>query len=221
MDQLAIPPNPLFEGMTEIEQKALLECLKAWVKQYDKGECLLWEQEPADFLGIILIGSIEASKLEMSGKRLIISRRGRGSVFGDALSLRNERRSPVTVVALESVSALLIPVAGLLWPCQKRCSGHDKLIRNLLQNVSEKYFELHNRLFCITKPTVREKIMYFLENACDAVAADRRGHVFSIPYDRAALAEYLNVERSALSRELSAMKRDGLIDYHKNTFRLL
>ena len=220
MDALTIPPNYLFEGMTEAEQNALLSCLNARVKKYDKGECLLREQEPFDFLGIVLSGLIEASKLEMSGKRLIIARPGCGSVFGDVLSLRNERKSPVTVAALELVSALLIPAKGLLFPCQKRCAGHDKLIRNLLHSVSEKYFDLHDRISCITKPTVREKIMYFLERASQATASKRSGHVFSIAYDRAALAEYLNVERSALSRELSAMKRDGLIDYHKNTFKM-
>jgi len=122
---------------------------------------------------------------------------------------------------LGCVSALLIPINSLLNPCEKQCTSHDKLIRNLLNSVSEKFFELYNRIFCITQSTMRDKIMYFLENASKAFASGRRGFIFSIPYDRAALAEYLNVERSALSRELSAMKRDGLIDYHKNNFRLL
>jgi len=221
MNALTIPPNPLLEGMTEAEQKAMLECLKARVRYYDKGENLLWEHENADCMGIIVTGLVEASKLDMSGKRLIISRLASGSVFGDVLSLRNERRSPVTVTALERVSALLLPVANLLSPCARRCENHDKLIRNLLNRVSEKYFELLDRIACITKPTMREKIIYFLKRASDEAAPGRRGRVFSIPYDRTALAEYLHVERSALSRELSAMKRDGLIDYHKNTFRLL
>jgi len=220
-DPLTIPPNPLFEGIPEMEQKALLACLKAQIKHYHKDENLLWEHETVGWLGIVLTGVVEASKLDMSGKRLIISRPGRGSVFGDVLSLHHEHRSPVTVTALESVTALLIPVANLLSPCQKYCANHDKLIRNLLRSVSEKYFHLQDRIFCVTQPTMRGKIMYFLENASDGAASGRLGCVFNIPYDRAALAEYLNVDRSALSRELTAMKRDGLIDYYKNTFRLL
>jgi len=200
---------------------ALLECLKARIKHYEKGDCLLREQETVDRLGIILAGSVEASKLEMSGKRLIISRLGRGDIFGDVLSLHHERQSPVTVAALENVSALLIPVTALLSPCHKRCISHDTLMRNLISRVSEKYFELQDRIFCITRSTVREKITYFLEGASEAASTDRRDCVFSVPYDRAALAEYLNIDRSALSRELSAMKRDGLVDFHKNNFRLL
>ena len=211
----------LFEGMTEVEQKALLECLKARVQHYEKGEYLFQEHEKVNWLGIILTGLIEASKLDSSGKRFVISRPGRGNVFGDVLSLHPESQSPVTVTALEPVSALLIPATGLLNPCQKRCASHDKLIRNLLMSVSEKYFELSDRIFCITRPTMRGKIMYYLEGASEAAFPGHRGCIFSIPYDRAALAEYLNAERSALSRELSAMKRDGLIDYHKNNFRLL
>ena len=216
MEILKIPPNPLLAGITDEEQKKLLECLKARVCYYNKGECLVREQETIEHLGIILEGSVEASKLEMSGRRLVFSRPGRGSVFGDVLSLHPKRFSPVTVTALEYVSVLMIPAAGLLEPCQKRCGSHDKLLRNLLNSVSEKYFELHDRIFCITQPTLRDKIMYFLESESTA-----RRRIFDIPYDRAALAEYLNAERSALSRELSAMRRDGLIDYHKNKFRLL
>jgi len=157
----------------------------------------------------------------MSGRRLIISRPAKGSVIGDVLSLSPGQKSPVTVTALEPVSALLIPTASLLTPCQKHCEGHNQLIRNLLDNMSEKYFELHDRFFCVTRPTMREKIMFFLENASGLTVYGRRGHVFSVPYNRTSLAEYLNVDRSALSRELSSMKRDGLIDYHKNTFRFL
>jgi len=157
----------------------------------------------------------------MSGKRLIISRPEKGSVIGDVLSLRPGRKSPVTVITLTQVSALLIPTDSLLTPCQKYCEGHNQLIRNLLNNMSEKYFELHDRFFCVTRPTLWEKIMYFLENASGVTVSGRRGHVFSVPYNRTSLAEYLNADRSALSRELSSMKRDGLIDYHKNTFRFL
>lgn len=221
MNAVEIPENLLFEGIDYPEQMKLLWCLNAQVRHYGKGECLLREQETLNQLGIILKGSAEASKLEVSGKRLIISRLKQGHIFGDVLSINIERKSPATVMALESVSALLIPISGLLNPCQKQCECHDKLIRNLLKSVSEKYFEMQDRLFCITRSTMREKIMYFLEGASESADSNCRDSIFSIPFDRAALAEYLNAERSALSRELSAMKREGIIDYHKNNFRII
>jgi len=220
-DTLNLPSNPLFDGIVYDEQKSMLDCLNARVREFAKGECLLREHEVVDRLGIILTGSVEASKLDMSGKRLVISRHGRGQAFGDVLSIRSERLSPVTVTALENVTALMIPVIRLLNPCQKHCISHERLIRNLLNSISEKYFELHDRMFCITRPTIRERIMCFLEDASGGAASSHCDSVFDIPFDREAMAEYLNVERSALSRELSEMKRDGLIDYHKNNFRLL
>jgi len=221
MEEMAIPRIPVFENIEAADLDHMLKCLEATVRHYKKGACIFREQESVDYFGIILEGTVEASKLEMSGKRLIISRPAKGSVFGDVLSLRPERKSPVTVTALERVSALLIPTTALLNPCRKHCESHNQLLRNLLHTVSEKYFELHDRFFCVTRSSVRDKVMYFLENASGVTASVRRGHTFSISYDRASLAEYLNVERSALSRELSAMKRDGLIDYYKNTFCLL
>ena len=221
METSSLPYTSVYANITPVEQERLLKCLNASVRHYKKGAYVFREQESFDYLGIILSGSVEASKLEMSGKRLIISRPAKGSVIGDVLSLHPERKSPVTVIALEQVSILLIPTAALLTPCNKQCESHNQLIRNLLHNVSEKYFELHDRFFCVTRSTMREKIMYYLENASGVAAAGRRGYIFSIPFDRNSLAEYLNVDRSALSRELSAMKNDGLIDYHKNTFCLL
>jgi len=221
MDRIALSHTSIFENITPLEQNHLLNCLNTVVRNYEKGDCLFREQESINYFGIILSGSVEASKLESSGKRLIISRPSKGNFFGDIFSLHSEHKSPVTVTALEKVSALLIPTTRLLEPCEKHCESHNKLIRNMLNSVSKKYFELHNRFFCVTRSTMREKILYFLENASGVKASGRRGHIFIIPYSRASLAEYLNVERSALSRELSAMKRDGLIDYHKNTFCLL
>ena len=218
---LIIPPNPLFDGMTEEERETLLVCLKARVKHYGKGETLLWESENIEWVGIVLSGMVEASKLDISGKRLVISRLGCGKLIGDILSLHPERQSPATVTALESVTVLSIPAVKLLEPCQKQCESHNKLIRNLLISVSEKYFEIQDRILYLTRPTIRDKLVTYLKRASEDTALARGSRIFAIPYDRAALAEYLNVERSALSRELSAMKRDGLIDYHKNNFRLL
>jgi CRP-like cAMP-binding protein len=111
---------------------------------------------------------------------------------------------------------LSLPAKGILNCCPKRCACHERLIRNLLWAVSQKYFELQERLACLIQPTLRDKLLFYLKG----VANKAGSHTFNIPFDRAALAEYLNAERSALSRELSAMKRDQLIDYYKNTFKL-
>ena len=209
--------SPLFEGVAPDELVKMLDCTNARISMSEKGDILLREQGKTADIGVLLKGEVRASRLDPSGKQLIISHHLEGSIYGDILSLSPIQKSPVTVTALTDVTVLLIPVEGVFNRCAKGCECHDRLIRNMLRIVSHKYFELQERLVCVTRPTLREKLLFFLERA----AATEGRRTFNIPFDRAALAEYLNAERSALSRELSAMKRGGLIDYYKNSFKLL
>lgn len=208
--------NPLFEGITESEIFEILSCSKARVAHYEKGGVILSEQSEVRDIGIIIEGKAQASKLELSGKRFVIAHHSRNSIFGVVLSISSRRISPVTVTAVEPTSALLIPVDYVISYCANMCGHHIRLLGNMLNIVSEKYFELHDRINCIIKPTLREKIMCYL-----GAQALRRDGIFEIPFNRETLAEYLNSERSAVSRELSSMKKDGIIDYHKNSFKIL
>jgi CRP-like cAMP-binding protein len=208
---------PLFEGIDVGELDKLLKCMGVYVLQKEKGDILLHEHSETTNVGVLLIGELRATQLDPSGKQLIISHHSAGSTYGDILSFSPSQKSPVTVTALTDVTVMLIPIEGILRRCHKCCVCHDKLINNMLRVVSQKYFKLQERLTCIMRPSLREKLLFYFER----VAAKECRRTFSIPFDRAALAEYLNAERSALSRELSAMKHDGIIDYHKSTFRLM
>ena len=110
-----------------------------------------------------------------------------------------------------------IPFERVLARCEKACPRHDRLLRNYISIVAKKGLVLHERIDCLLRPTIREKILTYLQ----CIAREQQKRTFTIPMNRNSMAEYLNVERSALSRELSYMKRDGIIDYHKNTFRLI
>ena len=110
-----------------------------------------------------------------------------------------------------------IPFERVLARCERGCPRHDRLLCNYINTVAEKGLVLHERIDCLLRPTIREKILTYLWR----VSRDQQKRTFTIPMNRNAMAEYLNVERSALSRELSYMKRDGIIDYHKNMFRLI
>ena len=109
-----------------------------------------------------------------------------------------------------------IPFERVFTQCEKACPGHAKFLRNYIRIVAEKGLLLHERMDCLLRPTVREKILSYLWR----ISREQKSKIFSLPINRNAMAEYLNVDRSALSRELSYMKRDGIIDYYKNTFRL-
>lgn len=104
-----------------------------------------------------------------------------------------------------------IPFERVLARCEKACPRHDRLLRNYISIVAKKGLVLHERIDCLLRPTIREKILTYLQ----CIAREQQKRTFTIPMNRNSMAEYLNVERSALSRELSYMKRDGIIDYHK------
>ena len=101
--------------------------------------------------------------------------------------------------------------------CARNCACHKRLIRNFTASVAQKGLVLHERLDCLLRPCARDKIMAYLKNA----SCPSAGGTFTVPLDRNAMAQYLNMDRSALSRELSKMKADGIMDFHKSTFRLL
>lgn len=201
--------NPLFKGMMN-GLGEILTAANAKAAVYDKDEIIIMEQSTVSNIGVVLSGEAQATMLDPSGKRFILARHGRNSIFGGILAVGGEQKSPVTVTATCASTVLLIPFAGVI-------GGDKRLLLNLLNIISGKYFELQERINCIIKPTLREKILFYLTSASHR----SHGTTFYIPFSREGLSDYLNAERSALSRELSSMKKDGIIDYHKNAFKLL
>ncbi|MBC8530333.1 Crp/Fnr family transcriptional regulator [Gehongia tenuis] len=206
----------LFAGLEEGACRELLQCLGARTAHYGKGEFIITEgDEPAEF-GVLLSGRARAVKWDPSGRLIILTLLERGSELGVMLAASGGRRSPVTVVAEEDASAVWIACERLLSRCEKACRSHEQLLRNYIRAVAEKGLVLHERIDCLLRPTLREKIMAYLTRM-----AGERGRKFTLPLNRNAMAEYLNVDRSALSRELSRMAKDGMIKYHRNDFELL
>ena len=145
---------------------------------------------------------------------MIISLLEKGSFIGILLAASRDRRSPVSVQAQETLDGLFLPAERMIHPD----SGEQEiLLRNFLDSVAEQSLTLNDRISCLIRHSVREKVSTYLSR----LAREKNCREFSIPMDRNAMANYLNVERSALSRELSHMRADGLIEYRKSFFRLL
>jgi CRP-like cAMP-binding protein len=208
--------TPLFSGLRGDEIAALLACAHPLRRRCGAGEVLLACGQESSCIGIVLAGGIEAVRPLPGGARMPITRMGPGGVFGDVLG-GTGLKSPVTVTACGPTEVLLIPCAPLLAPCEACCPAHSRFLRNLAANVGRKYFALFGRMELLTLKSLRAKVGAFLLGEADAAGAD----TFTVPYTRGALAEYLGCERSALSREISRMQRDGLIETYKNSFRLL
>lgn len=206
----------LFAGLEEGASRELLQCLGARTAHYGKGEFIITEGDELTEFGVLLSGRGRAVKWDPSGRIIILTLLGQGSELGVMLAASGGRRSPVTVEAEEEASAVWIAYERLLSRCEKACQSHERLLRNYIKAVAEKGLVLHERIDCLLRPTLREKIMAYLTR----MAGERGRRAFTLPLNRSAMAEYLNVDRSALSRELSRMARDGMIKYHRNDFEL-
>ncbi|MDR2939716.1 MAG: Crp/Fnr family transcriptional regulator [Clostridiales bacterium] len=207
----------MFSGISPPEIEEILGCSKAWVTEYAKNDLIIEEGVHIYNFGIILSGKAHSIKWDASGKTVIVAFLGKGSEIGVLLAANPEYEASVYIEAKSDVSVLFIPYRYLISYCPKACQKHEKLLRNYIHIVSEKALDLHERINCLMKPTLRSKIVTYLLR----VSREQKSKSISIPFNRGSMAEYLNVDRSALSRELSKMKKEGLIDYHKNSFMII
>ncbi len=204
----------LFSGLTAEELQGLLSQLGAAIRSYGKGEALVLAGEPSHRVGVVLTGELEAYRPGPQGARIPITRMEPGGVFGDVLG-GSSRSSPVTVLAACPCEVLLIPYERLL--LSDGSPAHQLTLQNLVRTISDKYFSLSRRIDLLVLKSLRAKVCAYLLSE-----AERAGSLtFSIPFSRIQLADYLNCDRSALSRELSLMQRDGLLDTYKSSFKLL
>lgn len=214
--------SKLFAGISRPRLQEMLSCLCAKRQEFPAGTTVIAEGDQVTEVGLVLSGHARSLKSVEHGPPLIISLQERGSFLGVLLAASRTRKSPVTVEAQEALSVLFLPAQRLIFPCEKNCGDHSLLLRNFLDSVAEMSLTLNDRIECLIRPSVREKITAYLTrvSAERTALGEAPASSFSIPLDRNAMARYLNVERSALSRELSRMKAEGLIDYRKNIFSL-
>lgn len=215
MDDFSIlQSTSLFHGLSAEALDGLLGRLGAVRRSYIRGAVLVQAGQPSRSVGIILAGAIEAVRLAPDGSRLPITRMGPGGVFGDVLG-GSSLTSPVTVTARSPCEVLLVPYDRLLRP--DGSAAGQQVLQNLVRTISDKYFLLARRVDLLLLRSLRAKVSAYL-----LAEAERAGQLtFRIPFTRAQLADYLNCDRSALSRELSRMQREGLLDTYRSSFKLL
>lgn len=206
----------LFYGIEPKDINEMLSCLSSYIKEYKKDEIILSESEYVDKIGIIISGCARSIKNDVSGKTTIITLLNEGSYVGVLLAASKNRESPVSVQASDNTIVLYIPIDNVFRRCEKNCVRHEILTRNLFDGLSQKAMVLHDRNDCLIKSTLRDKIMTYLIR----LSKEQNSAEFVLPLDRNGLSEYLNADRSALSRELSKMQKEGLINFTKNHFRL-
>ncbi len=206
----------LFEDITDEEKKEILGCLTYQIKNYKQGSVIALEGNEIKYIGVILSGSVDMIKEDLWGNRAMLTRMTEGDLFGETFACGIESSSVVTFTASSDLTVMMLPFHQVIHTCSNACTFHEKLIRNLVHMIAAKNKALMQKLEIITKKTLREKIMAYL--SMQAQLQDTR--YFYIPLKRGELAEFLCADRSALTRELSQMREEHLIDFDRNTFRI-
>ena len=217
MDIEVLQKIPLFRGMTENEISALLKSLDAKKQNYKKNDLILHAGSKPGVIGIVLSGSVTILNDDIWGNRTILSHVEKGGIFAEAYALLEDVPMLVDVMANEGCSILMLGTKGILSSVVSQNSWDYKFLRNLLLMSSKKNLNLSGRSFHTSPKTIRERVMSYL----NTLSLQNDNTEFDIPFDRQQLADYLNLERSALSKELGKMQKEGIIETRKSHFKLL
>ncbi len=207
----------LFDNIEEKHIDKMLTCLGTKIISFEKKYTIFAEGTPAKYIGIMLSGTAQIFQVDYNGNRTILSSIENGEVFAEAFACAEVESLPVTIIANEPCEVMLIDSNRVLYTCSNNCDFHRQLIFNLMKNLATKSLQFHQKIEITSKRTTREKLLTYLSLHSKKVGKKS----FTIPFDRQELADYLEVERSGLSMEISKLKKDGIINSHKNHFELL
>lgn len=206
---------PLFHGIGRNELPSMLNCLNARETGYQRQDIVLLEGQPVSSVGIVLSGTVQIVKEDYAGNRSLLAEIEPGHLFAEAFSCAQTEELPVTVISVTDSTVLWIDYRRIVTTCPSACRFHTKLIENMLAILASKNILLNRKIEYLSKRTTREKLLSYLSDQ-----AARTGPEFDIPFSRQELADFLCVDRSAMSSELSKLQREGALRFHRNHFIL-
>jgi len=206
----------LFAGINTAELDAMLACLGVRNERYGKREVIIFPDDNADRVGVVIRGGVLIIKEDFFGNRSIVDHIGQYDMFGEAFACAGVQKSPVMVLAAEDTEIMWLQFSRIVNTCSSNCIFHSRLIQNMLKLLAQKNLKMNQKLEITSKRSIREKLLTYLVIQADAAQSPD----FVIPLSRSELADYLYVDRSAMSRELCKMRDEGLIDFHKSHFTI-
>jgi len=213
----ALQNNRLFLDMNALEINTALYVLNARYQTFEKGEIILHAGGQTDCVCLVISGSVTIENNDMWGNRTILNIVDSDDFFAETYAILKDEIMMVDAVANEQCAIMFLRIGGLFGSGFEGQPWSNKLVRNLLMISANKNLILSGRSFHISPKTARGRIMAYL----NSVSLKKHSKVFDIPFDRQQMADYLNLERTALSKELSRMKREKIIDFKKNHFEIL
>lgn len=210
-----VKTSPLFQGIALHEFSHMYGCLSAKTSVYKKDESILLAGDAIHAVGLVLSGRAKVIREDMDGRIVLMAELLPPDIFGEAFACAGVSESPVTVFAAEETAVLFLAYRKVVTSCPSVCPFHARLIENMLRLIAHKNLNLNQKIEILSKRTTREKLLCFFD-------IHRRGQrQFTLPFNREELAHYLSVDRSAMSNELSKMRDEGILAFHKNKFELL
>lgn len=208
---------PLFRDIDPTDLGGMLKCMSAREIEPERGEFIMTTPGSAPLMGVVLAGEVEMISEDYFGKKSLLTVLPVGSVFGESYSCVKARNRTIAYQASGKCRVLLLDYDRILHACKLVCRFHHRMIENMVELIAEKNLELIEKLEVTSRTSIREKLLTYLTRQ-----AERTGSAtFQVPMGRTELAEYLCTDRSAMTRELSRMREEGLIDFDKRTFTLL
>lgn len=207
----------LFSGVGEEEIGAMLNCLQARLCTYKKGEYVLRQGEYVDNIMVLVEGKLHIQRDDYWGNRSIINMVSTGEMFGESYAAHESGALMNDVLAVENCAVIFFDVKRIITVCSASCRFHAMVVQNLFFAISDKNRKLMQKLTFMSQRTTREKLIAYLSEE----AKRHNSSEFSIPFNRQQLADFLSVDRSAMSNELCKMRNEGMIKFEKNRFVLL
>jgi len=208
---------PLFAGVSPQNLLSMTSCLGARVVRFARGNVIFTEGQPAREMGLLLSGKARIVKEDIYGNRTIVAGIEPAELFGESFACAQLEAIPASVVATEDSEVLLMDCQRLLTTCSNSCEFHNQLIFNLLKVVATKNIMFNQKIEITSRRTTRGKLLAYLNSQAKLHGSS----TFTIPYDRQELADYLEVDRSGLSAEISKLRKEGVLASEKNQFTLL
>ncbi len=212
--QTSLTNTKLFKGIPQKDIETLLFCVGTKKQTYTKGEYIFHEGSLIEQIGIVLSGAVIIELCDAWGNNNVLTNLGPGETFLEVYACCLKEPLMINVVAAEDTTVLLLNINKLITNCPKCCNFHYDLQKNLLMLTAERNLQLSRRILHTSSKNIRKRLMSYFSYCIK----QNGSFSFNIPYNRQQLADYLSVERSALSNELSKMKRDGIIQFDKNHF---
>lgn len=207
----------LFGNIDANELIHVLSCLGPSISTFDKGEFVTMEGDEFNGIGIVIEGKVKITQTNEAGERIILSQLGAGGIFGEMIAFSGLTKWFATVIADKKSQVMFLKADAIINQCHRMCTGHKQLMINMLTIVSNKALLMNRKVRYLSIKSMRGKLSQFLLEDYHK----NNKLMFEIVFNRNELAEFLNVSRPSMSRELSRMKEEGLIDYYKESFKLL